>query len=108
MAADDFRNRVWLDMQGMDHDIQRAITTGFEEAEVKAMIEAPIHKIMMAGVRKIKTVHVYQKGVDGSPMIFNDVDAWRVGYNGILVIKGKKYTEVLSPDMWNRVVVSEE
>ena len=106
MAADDFRTRVWIDMQGMDHDIERAITTGF--TEVKAMAETLVNDIMMAGVHKIKYVHVYQKGVDGSPMIFDDVDSWRVGYNGILVIKGKKYTEVLSPDMWNRIVVNEE
>ena len=104
----DFRSQVWLDMQGMDHDIERAVTTGFEEEAMTTETPTPTHSIMMAGIHKIKFVHVYQKGVDGSPMVFEDVESWRIGYNGILVIKGKKWTEVLAPDMWNRVSVNEE
>ena len=64
-------------------------------------------EIMMAGVRKVKVILVYLKGVEGEPMLYENVESWRVGYNGILVVKGKDWTEVLSPDMWNRICVNE-
>lgn len=67
-----------------------------------------MNDIMMAGAHKIKQVRVFQKGVEGSPLLFEDIDSWRIGYNGILVIKGENYTDVLSQDCWNRIVVNEE
>ena len=63
---------------------------------------------MVAGTRKIQSVVVYPKGVEGSPETFENVDSWRVGYNGILVMKGKDWTEVLAPDLWNRIQVIEK
>ena len=65
------------------------------------------NNILMAGV-KVEYIHVYMKGVAGSPEVYKDVVSWRVGYNGILVIRGKGWTDVLAADIWNRIFVSDD
>lgn len=63
--------------------------------------------IMIAGARKEYTVTVHAKGVEGNPEIFENVESWRIGYNGILTLTGDGWTEIMSLDIWNRIHVVE-
>jgi hypothetical protein len=64
-------------------------------------------KVMEAGARKISMLAVKRKGVDGMIDEYSDVKSWRLGYNGILTVKGDKYTEVYSLDEWDHISVTE-
>jgi hypothetical protein len=63
--------------------------------------------IMIAGARKTYTVTVYMKGVEGSSEVYDDVTSWRIGYNGILTLQGNGWTDIMSMDIWTRIIVRE-
>ena len=61
------------------------------------------NKDIMADGKKSDPITVYPKGVGGSPELFEDVQSWRLGYNGILIIELPGETEIFAPEVWNRI-----